>query len=581
MTQRAEASGEGNALTANPSKLLVVDDDASNRAAFSRGLVRRGYSVEVAENGPEALEKIEAAHYDLVLLDQMVTGTSGLDLLRLLRATRSQMELPVIMVTAADQSQFAVDALASGANDYVMKPMDMPVVSARIQTQLLRSRIDRAAKLVDPLTGLCSRTLLIERLTKSIAKQRDSGKQGLMAVVLLDLDGFKGVNDSFGHSVGDQVLIEVGTRLKGRMDAKIHPDTVARIGGDEFVVFLGNLADMEQVQAEAAALLVCVNQPFQLRDRTISISASAGITFITGRTSTPEDLLRDADLAMYRAKALGRNRYELFDQALGERAQARMSMAIDLHHAIERNELVTFYQPKIDLPSRSIIGFEALLRWRHPQLGLISPAEFIPIAEETGVVIPIGEWVLNQACRQLMMWQAKYPCAPPLSMNVNLSVKQLSDPDLVGRVARILAETAIPPETLKLELTESSLMTDIQSVRDVLAALQALHVGLKLDDFGTGYSSLSYLRTLHFDSLKLDPSFVRRVATDPETRAIVETIIKLAHTLHMTVVAEGIETEDQVAGLIDAGCDTGQGFLFSRPLPAEAVEKLLEARLAA
>lgn len=559
----------------------MVDDNANNRDMLSGHLVRRGYSVEIAESGPEALEKIDAAQYDLVLLDQMMSGASGLDLLRLLRATRSQVELPVIMVTGVDQSHLAVDALASGANDYVVKPVDIPVVAARIQAQLLRSRIDRAGKLMDSLTGLSNRTLLMEQLTNSVAKQREAGQPSVTAAVLLDLDGFKVVNNSFGHGAGDRLLMEVGSRLKGWAGADNHCTAVARIGADEFVVVLEELENTEQARAEVAALLACVRGPVQLQGRSISISASAGIAFITGRVHTPEDLLRDADLAMSRAKELGKNRYELFDPALGERLQARVSLAIDLRHAIERNELVAFYQPKIDLSTRSIVGFEALLRWRHPKRGLISPAQFIPIAEETGLIIPIGGWILNQACRQLMQWHAKYPCAPPLSMNVNLSVKQLSDPDVVDRVARILAETGIRPESLKLELTESSLMTNIQSATAVLAALRALGVGLKLDDFGTGYSSLGYLRTLHFDSLKLGPSFVRRVATDRETRAIVKTIVDLAHTLHMTVVAEGIETEDQLAGLIDVGCDTGQGFLFSRPLPAEAAEKLLEVCVAA
>ena len=565
-------------MTPNSSKLLVVDDDANNRDMLSRRLARQGYSVELAEDGQEALGKIESAQYDLVLLDQMMPGMSGLDLLRLLRATYSQSELPVIMFTAVDQSQVVVDALAQGANDYVVKPVDMPVVVARIQAQLLRSKADCEGKWVDPLTGLSNRTLLIERLARSIAQQGDGEKQGVRAVALLDLDGFKVVNDSLGHHAGDQLLSEVGARLRSRLGADSHYNLVARIGGDEFAVFLEHLETAEQARVEVAALLACLNQPVQLQGRSISISASAGITFVTGRASTPEDLLRDADLAMYRAKELGKNRYELFDPALGERAQTRMFMAIDLRDAIERNQLVVFYQPKIDLSSRSIVGFEALLRWRHPARGLISPAEFIPIAEENGLIVPIGEWILNQACQQLRAWQTKYPSAPPLSMNVNLSVKQLSDPELVGRVARILAETGVPPETLKLELTESTLMTAIESASDVLAALQALHIGLKLDDFGTGYSSLSYLRTLRFDSLKLDPSFVQRVATDRETRAIVETIVNLAHTLHMNVVAEGIESEDQLAGLIDVGCDTGQGFLFSRPVPADVAETLLQTR---
>jgi len=250
-----------------------------------------------------------------------------------------------------------------------------------------------------------------------------------------------------------------------------------------------------------------------------------------------------------------------------------------LRFAIERNQLVVFYQPKMNLATRSIVGFEALLRWRHPLYGLVPPADFIPIAEETGVIVPVGAWVLRQACMQLKSWHAKFPCDPPLSMNVNLSVKQLGDPELVESVAGILAETGIPPESLNLELTESSLVSELESARDVLSSLQSLHVGLDLDDFGTGYSSFSYLRTLNFDALKIDRSFINRLESDSESRAIVETILNLARTLHMEVVAEGIETEEQLAKLVDLGCATGQGFLFSKPIAAELAEQLLAPAL--
>jgi diguanylate cyclase (GGDEF)-like protein len=572
----ARAIDHGGILKPEPGKLLLVDDDANNLDLLSRRLARHGYSVEVAGDGPSALEKINRCEYDLVLLDQMMPGMSGLDLLRLLRATHTASELPIIMVTADDQSQTVVDALGEGANDYVVKPVDMPVITARIESQLSRSKADRRLKLSDPLTGLSNRLQLMERMTSAAERAGPGGT--FLAVLLLDLDGFKMVNDSFGHGTGDQLLVEVAARLTAAVDIQglASQATVARIGGDEFVVLLEGLESNHRLQSFADAALAGIHcHPVSIRGMEITIGASVGVS-VDSEHATPETLLRDADLAMYRAKELGKNRWQMFDPSLRERAQARMSIAIDLRHAVERHELVAVYQPKVKLATRAIVGFESLLRWRHPQRGLLSPAEFIPIAEETGLIIPMGKWILRAACLQLQAWQAKFPISPALSMNVNLSVRQLSDPNLVQDVKEVLLETGIPPATLKLELTESSLMTEIDAAGSVLADLQALQVGLKLDDFGTGYSSLSYLRTQRFDSLKIDRSFVSRLGTDPEGLAIIETILNLAQELKMNVVAEGIETERQLAELIRLGCETGQGFYFSAPLMAEEAENLLK-----
>ena len=564
------------------SKLLVVADDPDNRHALSRRLAHRGYAVEVAESGAAALAKINQAHYDLVLLDQMMPGTSGLDLLRLLRATYSQTELPVIMVAALGHSHSVADALDQGANDYVVTPGDLPAVAERIQAQLVRSQADRQTTVSDPLTGLSHRGFFLRRLGQELTRRHTAVHEPL-AVLLINLDGFKMLNDSFGHEGGDQVLIEAATRFHQTLtdetaltgDAVSHCPVLARIGGDEFAVLLNSVPLAAKSEAVAQALLSCLAQPFALQGSHITLSASVGIAVLTSGGATAIDLLSDADLAMTCAKQRGKNGWELFDPAMRLRARARMAMAIDLRFAIERNQLVVFYQPKMNLATRSIVGFEALLRWRHPLYGLVPPADFIPIAEETGVIVPVGAWVLRQACMQLKSWHAKFPCDPPLSMNVNLSVKQLGDPELFASVASVLAETGIPPECLNLELTESSLVSELESARDVLSRLQSLHVGLDLDDFGTGYSSFSYLRTLNFDALKIDRSFINRLESDSESRAIVETILNLARTLHMEVVAEGIETEEQLAKLVDLGCATGQGFLFSKPVAAELAEQLL------
>ena len=687
-----------------PDRLLVVDDDSNNRDMLSRRLTRRGYTVDVAEDGPTALEKISRAHYDLVLLDQMMPGMGGLDLLRLLRATYSANDLPVIMVTAVDQTETVVEALNGGANDYVVKPVDLPVMTARIEAQLTRARQDReirvseqryslaargandglwdwdllagtiyysprwlailgydedefqplpeewfsrlhpddqgcvreevsahiehhggenvraraefssehrirnkqgeyqwvlsrgavmrgedgrpmrfagsltdiaARKGSDPLTGLGNRLLTLERIETAL-------RGGEFALVLLDLDGFKVMNDSFGHHTGDRILCETADRIRAQISELGLSEvcTASRIGGDEFTILMEKLESAAQARMLAERVVERIGRPMSIHGFEVTISASAGIAVGASGRASAEDVMRDADLAMYEAKESGKNRCAMFEMGLRDKMHARMMMAHDLHRAIENRQLEAFYQPKVDLKTRAITGFEALLRWRHPKLGLIQPNDFIPLAEETGLIVPIGEWVLEEACCQLKTWQNMFPTTPPLSMNVNLSVKQLRDSTLLEHVRTVLDKTGVDPFTLKLELTETALMTEIAEAKQVLDGLRAMHIGLKLDDFGTGYSSLNYLRELHFDSLKIDRSFVARMTQDSESHAIVETMIKLAQAMDMNVVAEGIEDEQQLNELVRLGCDTGQGFYFSRPVEVGKAEKMLEEAFA-
>jgi len=566
-------------VTPDPCKLLVVDDNPQNRDLLLRRLTGSGYRVEVAEDGAQALAKINQAHYDLVLLDQVMPGMSGLDLLRLLRATHSPSELPVIMVSALSNSEDIVDAFDLGANDYVVKPIDLRVMDARIQTQLLRSRADRENRLLDPLTGLGNRIMFLRQLEQALV--RHNPRESL-AVLLLDLDGFQNLNDNLGHQAGDQVLVEAAARFRRIItESAIHPScTLGRVGSDEFS-FLLEATPAEQAEALAKTLLSSLSRPFSLGDSQVSISACAGIARCANPQTIATELLRDARVAMFEARREGRSRCQTFDPELRQHAHIRMAMAIDLYQALERNQMEVFYQPIVDLRTRCVVGFEALLRWRHPQYGLIQPLEFIPVAENTGLIIPLGNWILRQAATQLKTWQTKFPRTAPLLMNVNVSVKQLAGTQLSKAVENVLAETGIAPETLNLEITESALIPELDSVQKILSGLRALHVGLKLDDFGTGYSSLSCLRTLRFDSLKIDRSFIQRLNMDPESCSIVETILNLARGLRMTVVAEGIQNEEQRATLLRLGCETGQGFLFSKPVVAPAAERTLASESSA
>jgi diguanylate cyclase (GGDEF)-like protein/PAS domain S-box-containing protein len=417
----------------------------------------------------------------------------------------------------------------------------------------------------DPLTGLPNRLHFVERLGRelTLAEQRHER----VAVLFLDLDRFKIVNDSLGHSAGDRLLVAVADRLSATMGPT---DVVARFGGDEFTILCHNITSEETAELVAERLAEAIARPVALIEGEVFVTASVGIALSGGATDTPETLLRNADAAMYRAKELGRDRAELFDAREHHRAVDDLRTGNALHRAIERGELRVHYQPMLDLDHGSLVGFEALIRWEHPERGLVAPMEFVPLAEETGLIVPLGVWALEEACKQAVRWHAATRDAPPLSMSVNLSPRQLAEPALPNDVARVLHDTGIPPSALWLEITESTLMRDAESALSALGALRALGLHLAVDDFGSGYSSLAYLEQLPVEALKVDRSFTEGVGTRKDSTAIVNAIVSLARALQLTTVAEGIETGEQFRLLRGMGCDIGQGYLFGPARPAEA-----------
>jgi diguanylate cyclase (GGDEF)-like protein/PAS domain S-box-containing protein len=424
----------------------------------------------------------------------------------------------------------------------------------------------------DPLTGMPNRTLLLDRLDGALNRAKRHNLR--VAVLFLDLDHFKVVNDSLGHDLGDRLLVAIADRLH----MALRPgDTIARFGGDEFVLLCQDLHSRGDAIAIAERVISAVSGPFAIDDAEVFVGVSIGIAFPDGADADPVTLIRDADAAMYRAKERGRGRWEIFDNDLRASAVDRLDIENALRRALDRRELRVFYQPIVELESGTITAVEALLRWEHSERGLLLPSEFIGIAEETGLIVPIGLWVLDQACRQVQRWQASIPNLTPLAVSVNLSGRQLGHPKLVDDIAQILGETGLPAERLELEITESVLMDDVEMSEDTLGRLNDLGVRLVVDDFGTGYSSMSYLRRFPVDLLKVDREFVDGLGTDPSDSAIVAAIVTLAHTLGLEAVAEGVETSDQLDELRSLGCDKGQGFLMAKPGTGADVAELLQA----
>jgi diguanylate cyclase (GGDEF)-like protein/PAS domain S-box-containing protein len=688
------------AETDSRATLLVVDDEESNRDMLSRRLRRAGYQVEAAGSGQEALDRIANSPYELVLLDVMMPEMSGLDMLRLLRGSYAPNELPVIMVSALNESKKIVEALKIGANDYVTKPIDFAVTLARIESQLTRKETEAALrtseeryalaargsndgiwdwdlreervyysprwkqilgcgsqqltdspdewlsrvhpddrervaaaleiyrksageteiaiehrlrhadgsyvwvlcrgvvlcdeddeplrmagsltdvtenKTFDSLTGLPNRTLFRERLAGAMERHREDPTEGY-AVLFVDLDRFKVVNDSLGHLAGDQLLVTTARRLVGSVRSNNEDrqqDVVARFGGDEFAVLLEKLDDEARATEVAERVQGTIQEPVRIGDRDVFSSASIGIAIGNGEYSEPDEMLRDADTAMYRAKSLGRAQSAVFDDKMRATAMARLEVEQGLREAVAKDQFRLYYQPKIDMDSEKLLGFEALLRWHHPERGVILPGEFISVAEDTGLIVPIGLWVLREACQTMQAWHEECPSEPPLEISVNVSTKQFEQADLVDRIAEVLEETGLEPQSLQLEITETVLVQDPEAALGCLRKLKKLGVGLKIDDFGTGYSSLNYLNQFPFDSLKIDRSFVMRMPVDQRSSDVVGTILQLARKLNLEVVAEGVETAEQISKLRSLGCHCGQGFFYAQPLPVDEADQFV------
>ncbi|MES2039540.1 MAG: EAL domain-containing protein [Pseudomonadota bacterium] len=548
-------------------KVLVVDDDRSTRSTLRHTLQRDGFKVEEAADGSQALLMLKRMRPDVILMDAVMPVMDGFTACSLIQEMPRGRSIPVLMITALEDNSSVERAFAAGASDYIPKPIHFAVLSQRVRRIIEANQAEKRIRHLafnDVLTGLPNRTQFLDQLGRRLTMAKENVES--VAVLFLDLDRFKNVNDTLGHDVGDRLLIAVAQRIRRSVR---NADCVARLGGDEFTVVLSELADPAAAASAAQNICRTLAKPFQIDSHDIFVTASIGISVYPSDGMDVGTLVKHADTAMYRAKKTNTD-FQFFEAAMEHSISERVRLENDLRRALERNELAVFYQPQARMDTGEIIGTEALVRWFHPTRGMVSPLEFIPMAEETGLIIALGEWVLRTACAQMRNWMDKG--MSHLRVAVNLSVSQLLQKDFANTVEQVLFDTGLPAKMLELEITESTLMEHAQDTLAILDRLRSLGVRLTIDDFGTGYSSLSYLKRFPVDIIKIDRSFVRDIPGDADDAAIVTGIIALAHSLRLEVVAEGVETREQLEFLRAQSCDILQGFYLSKPIPAQQLE---------
>ena len=544
--------------------VLVVDDDRSTRNALRHTLQRDGFRVEEAADGAQALNMLKRLQPDVILMDAVMPVMDGFEACAKVQQLPNGSAIPVLMITALEDNSSVERAFAAGASDYIPKPIHFAVLSQRVRRIIEANQAEKRIRHLaynDLLTGLPNRALFMDQLAQRIEAARAAGES--VALLFLDLDRFKNVNDTLGHDVGDRLLVAVAQRIRRSVR---NADCVARLGGDEFTVVLAEVSGPNAPVAAAQNICRALSAPFQIDGHDIFVSTSVGISMYPQDATDVGTLLKHADTAMYRAKKTNSG-FQFFEASMEHSISEHVRMENDLRRAIERQELEVYYQPQARVDSGRIIGAEALVRWHHPTRGMVSPAEFIPLAEETGQIVAIGEWVLRTACAQLQAWTQSG--MQGLRVAVNVSVKQLLQKNFAHSVEQALADTGLPPQQLELEITESTLMENAQDTLEALHRLRGLGVRLSIDDFGTGYSSLSYLKRFPVDIIKIDRSFVSEVPHDADGAAIVTGIIALAHSLRLEVIAEGVETAAQLQFLREQSCDILQGYYLSQPVPAE------------